>query len=94
MNWWFRWLKQGQFPPFVEPVRQELAINGLAFADKENWEMVLTMRLGMGKWFNSVSSAYFSGDKDKRVVFQERTLISEKKKFPIPLIPSEEINFF
>lgn len=94
MNWWFRWLKQGQFPPFVEPVRRELAINGLAFADKENWEMVLTMRLGMGKWFNSVSSAYFSGDKDKRVVFQERTLISEKKKFPIPLIPAEEINFF
>lgn len=46
-HWWFRWLKQGQFPPFVELGRQEVVINGLTFADSGNWEMVLAMRLGM-----------------------------------------------
>lgn len=40
--------------------------------------MVLTMRLGMGGDLIQFPQLIFLEDEDKRVIFQERTLISEK----------------
>lgn len=40
--------------------------------------MVLTMRLGMGGDLIQFPQLIFLEDEDKRVIFQERTLVSEK----------------
>lgn len=55
--------------------------------------MVLTMRLEIGGDLIQFPQLIFLEEEDKRVIFQERTLISEKKNVPGPLTPSEEINF-
>ena len=54
--------------------------------------MVLTMRLEIGGDLIQFPQLIFLEQEDKRVIFQERTLISEKN-VPGPLTPSEEINF-
>ena len=54
--------------------------------------MVLTMRLGMGGDLIQFPQLIFLEDEDKRVIFQERTLVSEKNASWL-FNSSEEINF-